>query len=73
MHRVTSVLAAEGANVVELTTRVIGSEDRPVYAMVLGVTLPPGTDGAVVSRDLEELARELGVECSMHPSEADIL
>jgi len=73
VHRVTSVLAAEGANVVELTTRVIGSEDRPVYAMVLGVTLPPGTDGAVVSRDLEELARELGVECSMHPSEADIL
>jgi hypothetical protein len=26
-----------------------------------------------VSNDLSELARELGVECSMHPSEADIL
>ncbi|TML42672.1 MAG: amino acid-binding protein [Actinobacteria bacterium] len=73
VHRVTSTLAAVGANVVELTTRVIGTEDRPVYAMVLGVTLPPGTDGHAVSNDLSDLARELGVECSMHPSEADIL
>jgi glycine cleavage system transcriptional repressor len=73
VHRVTAALAAVGANVVELTTRVIGGDERPVYAMVLGVTLPPGTDGAVVSRDLSKLAAELGVECSMHPSEADIL
>jgi len=73
VHRVTSALAEVGANVVELTTRVIGTQDRPVYAMVLGVTLPPGTDGAAVSNDLSELARQLGVECSMHPSEADIL
>jgi glycine cleavage system transcriptional repressor len=73
VHRVTSALAGAGVNVVDLTTRVIGAEDRPVYAMVLGVTLPPGADGPSLAAELAGLAADLGVECSMHPSEADIL
>ncbi len=73
VHRVTSLLAAEGANIVDLSTRVIGPADRPVYAMLLDVTLPAGESGADVRDRLETLAKELGVECSLHPSEADIL
>src|SRR3954449_2272724 len=46
VHRVASLLADEGVNIVDLTTRVIGDEDRPVYAMILEVTVPSGTDGA---------------------------
>ncbi len=70
VHRVTSVLAAAGANVVDLTTRVIGDEARPVYAMFIDATAPPGT--ALAAR-LDELATELGVSCSAHPAEADVL
>jgi glycine cleavage system transcriptional repressor len=73
VHRVTSLLAAEGANIVDLSTRVIGPPDRPVYAMLLDITLPPGASGADVGQRLDALAKELGVECSLHPSEADIL
>ena len=73
VHRFTSLLAGEGVNVVDLTTRVIGEPARPVYAMILEVTLPPGADGAELSGRLAALAGELGVECSAHPSEADIL
>lgn len=73
VHRFTSLLAGEGVNVVDLTTRVIGEPARPVYAMILEVTLPPGLDGAALTTRLDELAGELGVECSTHPSEADIL
>ena len=73
VHRFTSLLAAEGVNVVDLTTRVIGEPAHPVYAMILEVTLPPGVDGSALTARLVELARELGVECSTHPSEADIL
>jgi len=73
VHRFTSLLAGEGVNVVDLTTRVIGEPARPVYAMILEVSLPPGLDGAALTARLGVLATELGVECSTHPSEADIL
>ena len=73
VHRFTSLLADEGVNVVDLTTRVIGEPGRPVYAMVLEVTLPPGLDASALSGRLDALAAELDVECSAHPSEADIL
>ena len=73
VHRFTSLLADLGVNVVDLTTRVIGEPAHPVYAMVLEVTLPPDVDGGELSARLVGLAGELGVECSTHPSEADIL
>lgn len=73
VHSFTSLLARHGVNVVDLTTRVIGEPGRPVYAMILEVTLPPGLDGATLTARLDALAREVGVECSTHPSEADIL
>jgi glycine cleavage system transcriptional repressor len=73
VHRMASSLADRGVNIVDLSTRVIGDADRPVYAMILEVTLPAGTEGADVQRHLKELADDLGVDCSLHPSEADIL
>jgi glycine cleavage system transcriptional repressor len=73
VHRIASVLAEEGVNIVDLTTRVVGEDEQAVYAMLLDVTLPAGAPGAAVGGRLEEAAAELGVECSMHPSEADIL
>jgi glycine cleavage system transcriptional repressor len=72
VHRVATTLADGGANIVDLTTRVIGDADRPVYAMVIEVTLPPGTADELGPR-LAELGRELGIECSMHEADADIL
>ena len=73
VHRVATVLASSGANVVDLTTRVIGEPERPVYAMVLDITIPPDGDAGALQRALGELADELGVECSLHPADADIL
>lgn len=72
VHRVTAALAARGANVVDLTTRVIGDSDNPSYAMVLEVTLPDGVDTDGVEAELAATAAELGVECTMHPSDADV-
>jgi glycine cleavage system transcriptional repressor len=73
VHRVTQLLAEAGANVVDLTTRVIGQADRPLYAMLLDVTLPPGTEGTDLRQRLDALADELGVDCSMHAADADVL
>ncbi|HZN14918.1 MAG TPA: ACT domain-containing protein [Acidimicrobiales bacterium] len=73
VYEVTKLLADAGANVVDLTTRVIGGADRPLYAMLLDVTLPPGVNGGDVRDRLDGLAGSLGVDCSMHPADADVL
>ena len=73
VHRVALLLADNGVNIVDLSTRVIGDADRPVYAMILEVTLPATAEPAALQSRLAELAADLGVECSLHPSEADIL
>jgi hypothetical protein len=41
--------------------------------MLLEVTVPPGLDVERLRAELSDLARELGVECSLHASDADIL
>ncbi|MGH9149431.1 MAG: glycine cleavage system protein R [Acidimicrobiales bacterium] len=72
VHRVATVLGGFGVNIVDLTTRVVGETARPSYFMVLEVTIPAGVDPAGVRAALSEAGAELGVECSMHPSEADV-
>ena len=72
VHRVTAVLAARNANVVDLTTRVLGEGERQSYAMVLEITIPDDVDSEGVEADLAAAAAELGVECTVHPSDADV-
>ena len=69
--RVSEALAARDVNIVDLETRVIGEPD-PVYAMHFELQVPAGT-ASQVEADLRTVARELGVEVSMRPNEADIL
>jgi glycine cleavage system transcriptional repressor len=73
VYRVTSELAEREVNVVDLSTRVIGDPARPVYAMLLDVTVPEAVDVDELGAALERLAAEVGVEVTLHPSEADIL
>ena len=73
VHQVTTVLADAGVNICDLSTRVIGPDDRPVYAMLLEVVVPSGVDAEELRVRLERLADQLGVACSMHPSGADVL
>ena len=73
VHRFAAALAGHDVNIVDLTTRVIGEPDRPVYAMVLDLSVPQGTEAGALQAELAGLARELGVECTLHPVEVDIL
>lgn len=72
VHGVTRHLADAGVNVVDLTTRVTDA-DPPIYAMVMEVTLPGGVDPEDLRLGLDAVAAGLGVTCTLHPSEADIL
>lgn len=73
VHAVAHALSELAVNIVDLSTRVLGDLDRPVYAMLLDVTVPSSVDAEHVRHAMERLGTELGVECTMHPSEADIL
>jgi glycine cleavage system transcriptional repressor len=73
VHGIADLLAGHGVNITDLSTRVVGAPDRPVYAMLLEVSLPPGADPEILGRRLAEAAADLGVDVSLHPSDADIL
>lgn len=73
VHRVARLLADMGVNITDLTTRVIGHPDEPVYAMHLEVTVPPVIDGGELASELARVGSELGVETSIHPVDVDVL
>lgn len=73
VHRVTATLAEHGANVVDLTTRVIGRPEHPAYVLLVRVTLGRTTDQSALAAELQELAGRLGVEIHTRPDDADIL
>jgi glycine cleavage system transcriptional repressor len=65
-------LAKLAVNIADLKTRVT-PEDPPIYVMVMEVTLPPALTPDAFRDALATTAAALGVECTVHPSEADIL
>ena len=73
VQTVAAKLAELGVNIVDLTTRVIGDDERPVYAMIVDLTLPAALDADRLRGELQSLAAALGVELSLHPSDADVL
>jgi glycine cleavage system transcriptional repressor len=73
VHGVTSALAAEGGNVVDLATHLVGSSDAPIYVMTLRVTLPASPDPGAAARRVRAAAEALGVHCSVHADESDTL
>lgn len=70
VFQVADLLAASGANITDLTSRLIDSGDEPVYALMLEVASPDEVD---LEKALDSLRERLGVELSAHPIEADLL
>jgi glycine cleavage system transcriptional repressor len=66
---VTRVLADEGGNVTDLTTRLAGG----LYVVVAEVELPPGVDLVALGERLSTVAGGLGVDVSLRPADADVL
>ncbi len=66
---VTRVCADVGANITDLATRL--SDD--LYLLVAEVDVPTTVDVDALTDRLFSVARELGVEASLRPVEADVL
>ncbi len=69
VFKLAQALAASGVNITDLTSRVIGDAEKPVYAVMVEVELPPG----VKADDLLRLKDDLDLEVSIHPVDADVL
>ena len=68
----TAVLASEGVNIIDLETRVAGSEESPIYAMLMEVALgdaPPER----VQAALDTAAADAGVEISVRELDQEAL
>lgn len=70
---VTAVVADAGVNVVDLTTRVVGGPEQPVYAMQLALAVPQQVDAADLRDRLRSVAADLGVDCTLAPADVDLL
>lgn len=68
VYRVTQLLADAGANITDLTSRVIGDERNPVYALMVEVSI----EGRDLETRLTELKDKLGVDITVHPIETDV-
>lgn len=72
VHRISTMLADNSVNITDVNTRVIG-DGKPVYAMLLEVTLPKNLDPSELDGALQAAAAEMGVEASLDPADADVL
>ncbi len=70
---VAAVVAEAGGNVVDLTTRVVGGPDRPVYAMQLEIALADPTGAEALGDRLRQVGADLGVDCTLTAVDADLL
>ena len=70
VFRVAEVLARSGANITDLTSRLIGTEEQPVYAVMMEAGIP---DPGATEEALDRLRQELGLDVSVHPLDADVL
>ncbi|MDQ3987565.1 MAG: ACT domain-containing protein [Actinomycetota bacterium] len=70
VFRVAETLAGAGINITDLTSRLIDSQQQPVYALMLEVSAP---ENLMVEPVLDALRAELGVDLSVHPIGADVL
>ena len=65
VYRVTQELARRQINITDLNTKLVGSEERPVYVMMLEAMLPEGQDEDSLKAIMAGLKDELQVDINV--------
>ncbi|HWD52348.1 MAG TPA: ACT domain-containing protein [Acidimicrobiales bacterium] len=73
VHRAAEALAEAGGNIIDLSTRLVGSDDQPVYVLTLTVGFDPGTDADAAATAVRQSVEAFGVQCHAHRVEFDVL
>ena len=67
---ITRALAAEGANITDLETRVLDPQSEPVYAMVVELVVGEGGEAGLAAA-VDEACEALGVDHTLRTIEAE--
>jgi len=73
LFRVTRTLADRDVNITDLDSRIVGSADDPVYAMLLELALPATLEPEVLDEALHAAATEIGIDLTLRPLDQDVL
>ena len=65
VYRVANVLGEKQVNITDLNTKLVGTEERPVYVMVIEAALPEGVEEEDVDNWLAPIRNELQVGISV--------
>ncbi len=67
VFRVSKELGDHKVNITDLNTKLIGTEERPVYVMMLEAVLPNGMTTDDIEAMMADLKEELQVDISVRP------
>jgi glycine cleavage system transcriptional repressor len=73
VYRVAQALVDRSINITDLRTHVTQAQGTPLYSLIMEVEIPTEEGVQVLRRDLEKLGKELKVEVTLTPVEADEL
>jgi len=73
VHRAAEALAEAGGNIIDLSTRLVGSDDEPVYVLTFTVGFVPGIDAEAAAATIRRSVEAFGVQCHAHRVEIDVL
>ena len=65
VYRVTRELGERNVNITDLNTKLIGSDERPVYVMMIEAILPDGMDPEEIEATMNALKTEMSVDISL--------
>jgi glycine cleavage system transcriptional repressor len=65
VYRVANVLGEKKVNITDLNTKLVGTEERPVYVMVIEAALPEGVEEEDVDNWLSPIRDELQVDITV--------
>jgi glycine cleavage system transcriptional repressor len=65
VYRVANVLGEKKVNITDLNTKLVGTEERPVYVMVIEAALPDGVEEEDVDNWLAPIRDDLQVDISV--------
>jgi len=73
LHAFSQAVAQRGIDITDVSTRLVGEEEAPIYALMMELALPDGADAAELRAALARLGAEQAVDVSVRDIDADAL